>query len=90
MEELDAPSMEDQQTKHKKDIEKTINDRMVVMREVVVWSFIFCILLNYLNLFLHRKSRGILRSSSRRLSLPVWKPAKLNQTLNIWKPSPRM
>lgn len=40
-ESLNAPSMEDQQVEHKKDIEKTINDRMIIMREVVVCAFIF-------------------------------------------------
>lgn len=40
-EKLNAPSMEDQKAKYKKDIEKTVNDRMIVMREVVVRAFIF-------------------------------------------------
>ena len=40
-EKVDAPSMEDQKAKYKKDIEKTISDRMIVMREVVVCTFTF-------------------------------------------------
>ncbi|KAF9651246.1 P-loop containing nucleoside triphosphate hydrolase protein [Thelephora ganbajun] len=34
-EKINAPSMEDQKAKYKKDIEKTINDRMIVMKGVV-------------------------------------------------------
>ena len=40
-EKLNAPSMEDQKAKYRKDIEKTVNDRMIVMREVVVRAFVF-------------------------------------------------
>ena len=86
---LNAPSMEDRQAEHKRDIEKTINDRMVVMREVVVCKFILSLLPKSLNPFPYRELRGVSRLSSRRLSRPVWRPAKLNQTLKIWSPSPR-
>jgi hypothetical protein len=40
-EKLNAPSMEDQKAKYGRDIEKTANDRMIVMREVAVRAFIF-------------------------------------------------
>jgi len=35
-EKLNAPSMEDQKAKCGRDLEKAVNDRMIVMREVVV------------------------------------------------------
>ena len=37
---LNAPSMEDQKAKCGRDLEKSVNDRMVVMREVVVRVFV--------------------------------------------------
>ena len=43
-EKLNAPSVEDQKAKYKKDIEKTINDRMTIMREVVVRTLTFSVL----------------------------------------------
>ena len=49
-EKLNAPSMEDQKAKYKKDIEKVINDRMVVMREVVVRMSVFSRLSRFVEL----------------------------------------
>lgn len=62
---LDAPSMEDQQAKHKKDIEKAITDRILVMREIVVRTSALN-LSRFSNPFLHRKSRDDLRPSNKR------------------------
>ena len=65
---LNAPSMEDQQARYKKDIEKTIGDQMIIMREVVVCTLILCMLFKLLNPPLRRKLRNDLRPSSRRSS----------------------
>lgn len=46
---LNAPSMEDQKAKCVSDLEKAVNDRMIVMREVVVRIFTFTNLSNFLN-----------------------------------------
>lgn len=70
-EKLNAPSMEDQKAKYKKDIEKAINDRVIVMREVVVRTFAFSRFSRSLNPSLHRKLRDVLRLSSKRWSKPV-------------------
>lgn len=40
---LNAPSLEEQQAKYKKDIEKAINDRMIIMREIVVRTCTFLV-----------------------------------------------
>ena len=65
-EKLNAPSVENQKTNFGKEIEKTINDRMIVMREVVVRAFIFPNLWRLLNPFLRRKSHDASRSSNKR------------------------
>jgi hypothetical protein len=65
---LNAPSVEDQQAECKKDIEKTVNDQMTIMREVVVRTFVLRVLSELLNLPFRRKSRNGLRSSSKRSS----------------------
>jgi hypothetical protein len=65
-EKLNAPSMEDQKAKYKRDIEKAINDRMIVMREVVVRTSILSSLSGLSNSFLHRKLHDVLRWSNRR------------------------
>jgi len=70
-EKLNAPSMEDQKSKYKKDIEKAISDRVIVMREVVVRISTFSTLSRSLSPSLHRKLRGVLRLSSKRWSKPV-------------------
>jgi len=63
---LNAPSMEDQKAKCGRDLEKLVNDRMVVMREVVVRAFVLTSLPRFSNGFLHRKSRDVLRSTTKR------------------------
>jgi len=65
-EKLDAPSMEDQKAKYGKDIEKVINDRIVVTREVVVRTSTLSRLSRSSSLFLHRKSHDVLRSINKR------------------------
>jgi hypothetical protein len=52
---LNAPSMEAQHAEIGREIEKTITDRMIVMREVVVCASIFRALSKFLNSPLHRK-----------------------------------
>lgn len=63
---ISAPSMEDQQEKYRRNIEKTIIDRMGIMREVVVRTFTSHILYEFPDLPLHRKSRDALNPNSRR------------------------
>lgn len=48
-EKINAPSVEDQKAKCGRDLEKTVNDRMIVMREVVVRIFIFYSLSEFSN-----------------------------------------
>ena len=88
-EKLNAPSMEDQKEKYGRDIEKVINDRMIVMREVVVRPSTFSRLFILSNSFLHRKSHDVSRSTNKRWSGLAWKPVKSNRTLKIWTLSPR-
>lgn len=63
---LNAPSVEDQKTKYKEDIEKGIKNRMIVMREVVVRASILSSLSGFSNSFLRRKLHDVLRSSNKR------------------------
>jgi len=65
-EKLDAPSMEDQKAKYKNDIEKVINDRITVMREVVVRMSILPRLSGLPNSFPYRKSPDVLRPINKR------------------------
>lgn len=65
-EKLNAPSMEDQKAKYKKDIEKVIKDRIIVMREVVVRTSILSRLSRSSNSFLCRKLLDVLRSINKR------------------------
>ena len=58
--------MEAQKAKLKKDIEKAINDRMIVMREVVVCASILSRLFRFSNSFPYRKSRDVWRLSNKR------------------------
>lgn len=46
---LNAPSLEDQKAKCGRDLEKSVNDRMVVMREVVVRTFVLTNLSRFSN-----------------------------------------
>lgn len=65
-EKLNAPSMEDQKAKYKKDIEKVIKDRIIVMREVVVRTSILSRLSRSSNSLLCRKLLDVLRSINKR------------------------
>ena len=65
-EKLNAPSMEDQKAKYGRDIEKAINDRIVVMREIVVRTSTLSNLSRFSNSFFHRKLRDVLRLSNKR------------------------
>ena len=65
-EKLNAPSIEDQKVKYGRDIEKAINDRIVVMREIVVRTSTLSNLSRFSNSFFHRNLRDVLRLSNKR------------------------